>query len=169
MTPRPDLLTLSIACPPPDEGVLEVRPIVNGRDFLAEVVPGGVGGSRYLGVGPRDLLDHNGPLHATAMPHEVRLAWSGCGVDECCGALYMTVTRDGDHVVWAGWRDLANQDFDLPELRFTTGQYEASGCHRSGRRFEFCRAETEKDLARRAFVHRAEALVVAAHVRHHLR
>jgi hypothetical protein len=37
----------------------------------------------------------------------------------------MTVTRNGDHVVWAGWRDLANQDFDLPELRFTAGQYEA--------------------------------------------
>jgi hypothetical protein len=37
----------------------------------------------------------------------------------------MTVTRNGDHVVWAGWRDPANQDFDLPELRFTAGQYEA--------------------------------------------
>ncbi|MEE1829819.1 hypothetical protein [Streptomyces sp. SP17KL33] len=126
MTTRPDLLTLSIACPPPDEGVVEVRPIVNGRDLLAEVaVSGGVGGSRYLGVGPRDLLGQDGPLHATATPREVRLAWSGCGVEECCGALYMTVTRHGDHVVWAGWRDLANQDFDLPELRFIAGQYEA--------------------------------------------
>ncbi|MDX3511581.1 hypothetical protein PV755_21985 [Streptomyces caniscabiei] len=37
----------------------------------------------------------------------------------------MTVARDGEHVVWAGWRDLANQDFDLPELRFTAGRYEA--------------------------------------------
>ncbi|GAA2154903.1 hypothetical protein GCM10009760_54310 [Kitasatospora kazusensis] len=125
MTMGPDLLSLSIVCPPPDEGGVEVRPIVNGRDLLAEVVPGGVGGSRYLGVGPRYLLGRAGPLHTTATPHEVRLAWSGCGVEECCGALYMTVRHDGDHVVWAGWRDPANQDFDLPELRFTTGQYEA--------------------------------------------
>ncbi|WP_257784363.1 hypothetical protein [Streptomyces qaidamensis] len=39
--------------------------------------------------------------------------------------LYMTVAAHGDHVGWAGWRDVANQDFDLPELRFTAGQYEA--------------------------------------------
>ena len=37
MTTRPDLLSLSIASPPPDEGSVEVRPIVNGRDRLAEV------------------------------------------------------------------------------------------------------------------------------------
>ncbi|MFF9039061.1 hypothetical protein ACF090_26760 [Streptomyces sp. NPDC014892] len=126
MTTRPDLLSLRIACPPPDEGVVEVRPIVNGLDLLAEVlVSGGVGGSRYVGVGPRFLLDQDGPLHATATPREVRLAVSGCGVEECCGALYMTVARRGDHVVWAGWRDPANQDVDLPELRFTAEQYDA--------------------------------------------
>ncbi|MER7672288.1 hypothetical protein ABTY61_28040 [Kitasatospora sp. NPDC096128] len=124
MTMEPDLLSLSIVCPPPEEGVVEVRPIVNGRDLLADVFPGGVGGSRYLGVGPRYLLGREGPLHATATPHETRLAWSGCGVEECCGALYMTIRRDGEHVVWEGWRDPANQDFDLPKLRFTAGQYE---------------------------------------------
>lgn len=32
MTTRPDIPSLSIACPPPDEGVVEVRPIVNGRE-----------------------------------------------------------------------------------------------------------------------------------------
>ncbi|WNZ06513.1 hypothetical protein [Streptomyces sp. 11x1] len=120
MTTGPDILRLSIVRPPPDEGLVEVRPIVNGR-----VVPGGVGGSRYLGAGPRHLLGQDGLLHATATPHEVRLAWSGCGVEECCGALYVTVTRDGDHVVWAGWRDPSNEDVDLPELRFTAGQYDA--------------------------------------------
>ncbi|SDS55181.1 hypothetical protein SAMN05216371_0146 [Streptomyces sp. TLI_053] len=102
---------------------MEVRPIVNGRDLLAEAVPGGVGGSRYQGVGPRYLLGPDGPLHAAATPREVRPAWSGCGVEECCGALYMTVRRDGNHVARTGWRDPANQDFDLPELRFTAGQY----------------------------------------------
>ncbi|MFE7530904.1 hypothetical protein ACFU7Y_35100 [Kitasatospora sp. NPDC057542] len=125
MATEPDLLSLNIVCPPPGEGGIEVRPIVNGRDLLADAFPGGVGGSLYAGVGPRYLLGRDGPLHATATPHEVRLAWSGCGVEMCCGALYMTVGRDGEHVVWEGWRDPANQDFHLPELRFTTGQYEA--------------------------------------------
>ncbi|GAA2464482.1 hypothetical protein GCM10010388_65900 [Streptomyces mauvecolor] len=48
----------------------EVRPIVNGRDPLTDVVPGGVGGSRYPRVGPRELLSQDGPLHATAPDHE---------------------------------------------------------------------------------------------------
>ncbi|WBP91044.1 hypothetical protein [Kitasatospora cathayae] len=125
MTMEPDLLGLSITCPTPDEGGVEVRPIVNGRDLLADVFPGGVGGSRYLGVGPRYLLGRDGPLHATATPHETRIAWSGCGVEECCGSLYLTVRRAGEHVVWEGWRDPANQDHTLPKLRFTAGQYEA--------------------------------------------
>ncbi|MFF3599032.1 hypothetical protein [Kitasatospora indigofera] len=125
MTTGPDLLSLSIVCPPPDEGGVEVRPVVNGRDLLAEAVPGGVGGSRYLGVGPRYLFGAEGSLRAGVTPHEVRLAWSGCGVEECCGALYVTVRRDGDRVVWADWRDAANQDVDLPELRFAADEYEA--------------------------------------------
>jgi len=100
---------------------VEVRPIVDGRDLLAEMAPD----SRYLGVEPRYLLGQDGPLPATVTPHEVRLARSGCGVEECCGALYVTVTRSGDRVVWAGWRDPADQDVDLPELRFAAGQYAA--------------------------------------------
>ncbi|MCX5409870.1 hypothetical protein OHA37_39265 [Streptomyces sp. NBC_00335] len=125
MTMGPDLLSLNIVCPPPGKGGIEVRPIVNGRDLLADVsFPGRVAGLRYLGEDPRYLLDGAAPLHAAVTPHEVRLAWSGCGVEECCGALYVTVRRDRDHVVWAGWRDLAHQDLDLPELRFAADQYE---------------------------------------------
>ncbi|MFF1902755.1 hypothetical protein [Kitasatospora sp. NPDC058218] len=126
MTTEPDLLGLSIVCPPPGEGGIEVRPIVGGRDLLADASRRGEGaGPRYVGSGPRYLLGRAGPLHATATPHEVRLAGSGCGLEQCCGALYVTVGRDGEHVVWAGWRDPAHQDFELPELRFTAGQYEA--------------------------------------------
>ncbi|MEW5626220.1 hypothetical protein AB1388_06550 [Streptomyces hydrogenans] len=125
MSTSPDHLRLSIACPPPDEGVVQVRPIVNGRDLLDEMVPVGVGGSGYVGVQPRYLLGHDEPLQAASAPHEVRLALSGCGVEECCGALYVTVARSGEHVVWAGWRDPARQDLVLPELRFTAGPYEA--------------------------------------------
>ncbi|MFI0966488.1 hypothetical protein ACH4S8_34615 [Streptomyces sp. NPDC021080] len=50
----------------------------------------------------------------------------------------MTVRGDGEHVVWAGWRDPVDQDVDLPELRFAAGQYEAE-VHRAGedRRWEW--------------------------------
>ncbi|MFJ6785821.1 hypothetical protein [Streptomyces yangpuensis] len=126
MTTETDLLRLHIVCPPPDKGGIEVRPIVSGRDLLADLsAPGGRGGPRYLGTGPRYLLGRSGRLHATTAAREVRVALSGCGVEECCGALYVTVTREGEHVVWAGWRDPAHQGLDLPELRFGRGQYEA--------------------------------------------
>ncbi|MFG2115932.1 hypothetical protein ACGFRB_25420 [Streptomyces sp. NPDC048718] len=125
MTMGPDLLTLNIVCPPPDKGDARVRPIVNGRDLLAEVAPTGLGDSWYQGVSPRYLLGQDGPLHSGRTPHEVRLARSGCGVEECCGALYTTITRHGGHVVWAGWRDPAHENLELPELRFATDRYEA--------------------------------------------
>jgi len=118
VTTEPDVLSLRIVCPPPGQGALQVRPIVNGRDLLAEVFPPG------RGVSPRYQLDTDGPLHATATPSEVRLAETLC-TEECCGALYVTVRRDGEHVVWAGWRDPATRGVDLPELRFDAGQYEA--------------------------------------------
>ncbi|MGW2542421.1 hypothetical protein ACWC5I_16480 [Kitasatospora sp. NPDC001574] len=37
----------------------------------------------------------------------------------------MTVRREGELVVWTGWRDPANQGVYLPELRFAAGQYGA--------------------------------------------
>ncbi|MEY2242259.1 hypothetical protein AB8A21_04765 [Streptomyces sp. BF23-18] len=35
-------------------------------------------------------------MHATATPHEVRLAGASPCEDWCCGALYVTVRREGD-------------------------------------------------------------------------
>ncbi|MFD7904999.1 hypothetical protein ACFV4G_22465 [Kitasatospora sp. NPDC059747] len=127
MAIEPDTLSLSILCPPPGEGYLEIRPIVSGRDLLADLSLRSTksGGPRFVGSGPRYLLGRGRPLHATATPHEVRLARSGCGLEQCCSALYVTVTRDEDHVVWAGWRDPAERGFDLPEFRFAANRYEA--------------------------------------------
>ncbi|MFD9030894.1 hypothetical protein ACFVZW_07035 [Streptomyces sp. NPDC059567] len=118
MATEPDVLSLRIVCPPPGQGAVEVRPIVSGRDLLADVFP------RGTGVSPRYLLTPDGLLHATATPREIRLAGAGCGEEWCCGALYATVRREGEHVVWAGWHDPADQGVDLPELRFAADQYE---------------------------------------------
>ncbi|MBD0689811.1 hypothetical protein [Streptomyces sp. CBMA123] len=126
MTTEPDLLGLSIVCPPSGEGGTEIRPVVNGRDLLADLSPrGGEGGPWYVGAGPRCLLRRARPLRAAATPHEVRLGVAGCGLERCCGSLYVTVRRAGEHVVWAGWRGPADQDLDLPEFRFAADQYEA--------------------------------------------
>ncbi|MEU9998467.1 hypothetical protein [Streptomyces sp. NPDC050848] len=119
MAMEQDLLHLRIVCPPPGQGALEVRPIVSGRDLLAN------GFDRGIGASPQQLLDTGGPLHATATPHEVRLAGAGCGEEGCCGALYVTVARDGEQVVWTGWRDPADNGLHLPEMRFGAEQYEA--------------------------------------------
>ncbi|MFJ4596966.1 MULTISPECIES: hypothetical protein [unclassified Kitasatospora] len=127
MAVEPNLLSLSIVCPPPGEGGVEVRPFVSGRDLLADLSLRNreSGGPPFVGSGPRYLLGRGGPLHATGTPHEVRLARSGCGFERCCSALYVTVTRDEEHVVWASWRDPAERGFDLPEFRFAADQYEA--------------------------------------------
>ncbi|WP_370416541.1 hypothetical protein [Streptomyces fradiae] len=101
-------------------GAAEVRPVVDGHDLLADIT------SRFRGASPRHLLDPDEmPLHAGAMPHEVRLAGGGCGEESCCGALYATVEQDGDDVVWAGWRDPADPGLRLPDLLFDAEQYEA--------------------------------------------
>ncbi|MFE5332786.1 hypothetical protein ACFRCG_41030 [Embleya sp. NPDC056575] len=39
--------------------------------------------------------------------------------------MYVTVGRDGEHVVWTGWRNPVKESVDLPELRFSADQYEA--------------------------------------------
>ncbi|MFE3501841.1 hypothetical protein [Kitasatospora sp. NPDC059160] len=129
MPKEPDVLSLRITGPPPEDRYLEVRPIVNGRDFLTDMSTHVDGGPPYAGVGPRYLLSPDGPLQAREgsheASHEVRLAWAGCGYEKCCGALYVTVGRDGEQVVWSGWRNSASRDVDLPELRFAAGPYEA--------------------------------------------
>ncbi|MFE4977460.1 hypothetical protein ACFRAR_35785 [Kitasatospora sp. NPDC056651] len=133
---EPDILDLTIRRPPPDGPGLEVRPIVNGRDLLAGIPSRSEDFDvRYVASSIRYLLARGGPLRATATPHEVRLARSGCGFETCCGALYVTVGRDGEQVVWAGWRDATRPDLHLPELRFAADQYDA----------EVLRAEEDRD------------------------
>ncbi|MFJ9428153.1 hypothetical protein ACIRQY_00695 [Streptomyces sp. NPDC101490] len=75
---------------------VETRLLVDGRPLVPSVFGSGVGE-------PPETVLLNGALRAGPEPTEVRLAEAIC-TEGCCGALYVTVRRDGPHVVWDGWR-----------------------------------------------------------------
>ncbi|WP_330312949.1 hypothetical protein OHS17_17755 [Streptomyces sp. NBC_00523] len=104
----------------PDEpGAVEARVLVDGRPLVPD----------YFGQGPanspEELLFPD-TLRATDEPREVQLAEAYC-TEGCCGALYVTVRRDGDQVVWSGWRRHVppGGKRELPELRFDAAAYDA--------------------------------------------
>ncbi|MEW2427289.1 hypothetical protein AB0877_04665 [Micromonospora sp. NPDC047644] len=114
----PNSLSLRIVVPDPTEvgSSVQVRPIVDGRDILDEVFSEGPGAQ------PEELLTPQGPLSADVEPHEARLATAICA-ESCCGAIYVTVYRDGDQVVWGSWRNPDDASVDLPEFRFDADEY----------------------------------------------
>ncbi|WP_091456519.1 hypothetical protein [Micromonospora inyonensis] len=127
-------LVLETVVPDPTRGAaVEVRPWIDGRDVLAEAFAAGPGSD------PGELLGSDGSLLADVEPHEVRLAAAEC-TEACCGALYVTVRREGGHVVWSGWRNPDEQEVGLPEFRFDAEDY----------RTEVERAAREQRRERRA-------------------
>ncbi|MFD7733230.1 hypothetical protein ACFV6F_22905 [Kitasatospora phosalacinea] len=48
---------------------------------------------------------------------------------DCCGALYVTVRREGGAVCWDGWRNPRDPGLDLPAHRFDAEQYAAEVEH----------------------------------------
>ncbi|MEU0399497.1 hypothetical protein ABZ318_04475 [Streptomyces sp. NPDC006197] len=103
---------------PGDPDVVETRFLVDGRPL----VPWAFG--RGPGDPPERLLD-TGALRAGDEPREVRLAEAYCS-EGCCGALHVTVRREGPHVVWGDWsRPGAPRGLpDLPVLRFDAAAYD---------------------------------------------
>lgn len=118
----PDLESFALSVVVPDQvtrgSAVEVRPQLGGRDVVAEVFAEGPGED------PRYLLFPDGPLHGHASPREVRLAEATC-TEGCCGALYVTIRRDGEQVVWGAWRNPDEDEINLPEFRFDAQQYQA--------------------------------------------
>ncbi|MDX3535453.1 hypothetical protein PV721_13945 [Streptomyces sp. MB09-01] len=113
---RRHVLELRIVAPV--RGWVQVRPVVDGRDVLAELW------AAWSGEDPWVVLGPGGIALAEDGPHEVRLARISC-TEICCGALYVTVRREGDEVVWDGWRNPAGGNADLPEFRFDAARYAA--------------------------------------------
>ncbi|WP_181957443.1 hypothetical protein [Streptomyces paludis] len=119
MTSEPRRFAIRVVVPtdPGNEGV-EVRPLADGEDIVERMFDDGAA------MDPRELLSTTEPLIAAEAPHEVRLAQARCA-EGCCGALYVTIRRESDHVVWGPWRNPADDGMNLPELRFDAVQYRA--------------------------------------------
>ncbi len=100
---------------PADSPAVETRILVDGRPLVPLLFGQGPANA------PEYLLD-TGELRAGAEPREVQLAEAYC-TEGCCGALYVTIRRDGDEVVWGEWRGAAGPT--PPEYRFDAAAYDA--------------------------------------------
>ncbi|MDX3577985.1 hypothetical protein [Streptomyces sp. FL07-04A] len=123
--------------PEGDRACLETRILVDGRPLVPALFPFGPA------HGPEILLDE-GLLRADFAPRRVQLAEAWC-TQGCCGALHVTVRRDGDEVVWEDWRrptlpGSRGPAPAVPALRFDATAYDA----------EIIRAETDGDWSWRA-------------------
>ncbi|MET9656865.1 hypothetical protein [Streptomyces sp. NPDC006510] len=107
---------------PVDPDIVETRMLIDGRLLVPEAF------GRGPTHAPEYLLD-SGRLRATDEPREVQLAEAYCS-EGCCGALHVTIRRDGDHVVWSDWRRPSPPPSllparELPEYRFEAAAYDA--------------------------------------------
>jgi hypothetical protein len=134
-TTGPTAFRIEVVAPDPAaHGAVETRILVGGRPFVAEAFDEGRVHS------PERLLD-TGALRAAADPHEVQLAEASC-TEGCCGALYVTIRRDGDTVVWEGLRNpddarIAHGPVSGPHLplRFDAVAYDAEVARAEADRF----------------------------------
>ncbi|MFD3503585.1 hypothetical protein ACFWWT_14735 [Streptomyces sp. NPDC058676] len=108
----------------------EVRPLIDGVDLLKEVHPDGLALSCRYWRGPAESW----PLAVTEEPRRIMITEPSCTAG-CCGALYVTMRREGDRVIWDSWENTSNINAVLTEIRFDAAQYEA----------ELARAAADRD------------------------
>lgn len=109
----PNRFAVHVVAPDPVLGEqVETRLLVDGRPVVAEAFRKGPP------YGPEYLLKR---LEAGPEPRDVRLAEAYC-TEGCCGALYVTIARDGDTVTWSDWRD-PDGTVPLEPFRFEARQY----------------------------------------------
>ncbi|GHF50399.1 hypothetical protein GCM10010218_34920 [Streptomyces mashuensis] len=97
-----------------------MRPLVDGRDVCDEIWPDGV--TQHW-----DWQQHEGRhlLTATAAAHTIALVAPECDT-ACCGAVWVTVRREGRYVVWTDWENTGVIGGAVPaEVRFDAEQYDA--------------------------------------------
>ncbi|TKK78980.1 hypothetical protein FDA94_36290 [Herbidospora galbida] len=112
--PVPSGLGVYVVVPDPARGErAETRLLVDGLPVVAE-------GFRS---GPPEAPERLLPaLRAVKEPREVRLAEAWC-IEGCCGALHVTIVREGDTVVWRDWRG-HRPGAALTTFRFRAEEYD---------------------------------------------
>jgi hypothetical protein len=98
----------------------EVRPLIDGVDVLKEVHPEGAAPSCRHWTGSAESW----PLAVTEEPRRVMITEPACTAG-CCGALYVTMRREGDQVIWEDWKNTSNITVVPADFRFDISQYEA--------------------------------------------
>ncbi|MEU9431891.1 hypothetical protein [Streptomyces sp. NPDC048252] len=144
-----------VAGDPVDRAPVETRILVDGRPLVPVVFAHGPAHS------PEELLDE-GLLRAGPEPRRVRLAEAWCS-EGCCGALHVTIRRDGDQVVWEDWRRPPPPGSrapapELPVLRFDATGYDAEIARAEADRAWAWPARTVARLIKAGLVERPELL-----------
>ncbi|MFB8077009.1 hypothetical protein [Streptomyces sp. NPDC056013] len=98
----------------------EVRPLIDGADVLGEAHPAGLAPSCRNWRGPAGSW----PLAVSDEPRRIMITEPDCTAG-CCGALYVTVRREGDVVIWDAWENTGNTGSLPAAMRFEAAQYEA--------------------------------------------
>ncbi|MEV6810518.1 hypothetical protein [Micromonospora sp. NPDC051296] len=112
-------ISIRVAVADPEyAGAVETRIFIDDRPIVVETFTAGPAEP------PEYLLGVDHRLHADVEPHEVRLAEADC-TEGCCGALYVTIQRRGDKVVWCDWRNPDTSDLTVPTFTFDAAQYDA--------------------------------------------
>ncbi|MCX5369873.1 hypothetical protein [Streptomyces sp. NBC_00103] len=144
-----------VAGDPVDRAPVETRVLVDGWPLVPAVFAHGPAHS------PEELLDE-GLLRAGPEPRRVRLAEAWCS-EGCCGALHVTIRRDGDRVVWEDWRrppppGSRGPAPELPVLRFDATAYDAEIARAEADRAWAWPARTVARLIKAGLVERPELL-----------
>lgn len=125
MTDQPTINTLTLQHRIPDDWAAdpwaEVRPLIDGVDVLREVHPDGFAPSCRHWTGPAESW----PLAVTEEPRTIMITEPPCTAG-CCGALYVTMRREGDLVIWDDWRNTSDIHALPPaDFHFDLARYEA--------------------------------------------
>ncbi|MEV0281276.1 hypothetical protein AB0I22_33495 [Streptomyces sp. NPDC050610] len=141
-----------VAGDPVDREPVETRILLDGRPVVPAIFARGPANS------PEFLLD-DGRLRAGPEPSEVQLAEAYC-TEGCCGALYVTIRRDGDQVVWENWRrpSSAPQARELADYRFDAVAYDTEIARAEADRSWSWPARTTARLIKAGLVERPDLL-----------
>nr|WP_307517903.1 hypothetical protein [Streptomyces umbrinus] len=97
-----------------------MRPLIDGSDLLREVHRDGPALSCHHWTGPAESR----PSAITEELRKVMLTEPTCTAG-CCGALYVTMRRKRDQVLWDAWENTSNITAVPTDFRFDAAQYEA--------------------------------------------